>query len=96
MQLVVGKEYREGLVLLQHEALPDYLQELVEREVERDKIPKMSLVTAEAPYFCWSSSGSFCSVEDFSMITGMRSWNFSIILADSDVLFSTNTHQLDT
>jgi hypothetical protein len=62
----------------------------MEGEVERDKIPKLSLITEEMPYFCWSSSGNFCSVEDFSMITGMRSWNFSIILAASDVLFSKN------
>jgi len=78
------------LVLLQDEALPDYLQELMEGEVERDKIPIISLITSEMPYFCWSSSGNFCSVEDFSMITGMRSWNFSIILAASVVLFSKN------
>jgi len=64
------------------------LQELMEGEVERDKVPIVSLITSEISYFCWSSSGNFCSVEDFSMITGMRSWNFSIILAASVVLFS--------
>jgi hypothetical protein len=62
----------------------------MEGEVKRDKVPIVSLITDNTPYFCWSSSGNFCSVEDFSMITGMRSWNFSIILAASVVLFSKN------
>ncbi len=87
LHLVVLEEYRQCLALFESKSLSNDLNELLEREVIWNEVPVKLLV--HKCYFCCSRSGSFCSDEALSIITGIRSLNFSKNFWDSLTLLST-------